>query len=193
MKLTWQVQSRPSSGGLVQHHHRVLWDNVGSPYNAIFGRPWIHMIKAVPSSYHQLLQYLTPTETTNMQGNQAMSCTISAIAIAITEQRKQILWFHWRVRKLGQQAKRRSWTIPCRPLHPEQALWIRKRFSANKKVLFKKFISNLDVLRGLPPTCWASTSSSSATNSPSIAVKLVKQNLRKMNEEKTQALGDKVD
>jgi len=29
--------------------------DVASPHNAILGRPWIHAMKVVPSSYHQLL------------------------------------------------------------------------------------------------------------------------------------------
>ncbi|KAK0575202.1 hypothetical protein LWI29_035397 [Acer saccharum] len=30
-----------------------------SPYNAILGRPWIHELKAIPSTYHQLIKFLT--------------------------------------------------------------------------------------------------------------------------------------
>jgi len=38
----------------------------------------------------------------------------------------------------------------------------------HEKVLFKQFLSNnLDVLRGLPPTCRSSTSPSFVTGSPS--------------------------
>ena len=55
-------------------------------HNPILGKPWIHMIKAVPSSYHQLLQDPTLTEIADIRGDQAMSRTISAIA------RKKLSW-----------------------------------------------------------------------------------------------------
>ena len=29
------------------------------PYNAIVGRAWLHAMKAVPSTYHQMISYLT--------------------------------------------------------------------------------------------------------------------------------------
>ena len=32
------------------------------PYNAIIGRAWLHAMKAVPSTYHQTISYLTNTE-----------------------------------------------------------------------------------------------------------------------------------
>jgi len=36
---------------------------IESVHNTILGRPWIHMMKVVPSNYHQLLQYPTLTGT----------------------------------------------------------------------------------------------------------------------------------
>ena len=47
--------------------------DIESPHVMILGRPWIHMMKAVPSSYHQLLRYSTPTETADIRGDQAES------------------------------------------------------------------------------------------------------------------------
>ena len=29
------------------------------PYNAIVGRAWLHAMKVVPSTYHQMISYLT--------------------------------------------------------------------------------------------------------------------------------------
>ena len=40
-----------------------------SPNNAILERSWIHMIKVVTSSYHQLLRYPTLTRTADIRGN----------------------------------------------------------------------------------------------------------------------------
>ena len=31
--------------------------DVESSHNAILGRPWLHLMKVVPSTYHQLVQY----------------------------------------------------------------------------------------------------------------------------------------
>jgi len=54
--------------------------DVESPYNAILGRPWLHMMKVVPFTYHQLVQCPTLIGTTDIRGDQAMSRTIFAIA-----------------------------------------------------------------------------------------------------------------
>ena len=54
--------------------------DVEFPHNAILERPWIHAMKVVPLSYHQPLQYSTPTETADIQGYRAMSRTVNAIA-----------------------------------------------------------------------------------------------------------------
>ena len=51
-----------------------------SSHNTILRRPWLHMMKFIPSTYHQLVRYLTPTGTTDIRGDKAMSKTISAIA-----------------------------------------------------------------------------------------------------------------
>ena len=50
-----------------------------SPHNAIFGRPWLHMMKVVPSMYHQMVRYPTPTETTHIIRDQAATKAISAV------------------------------------------------------------------------------------------------------------------
>jgi len=53
--------------------------DVESPHNAILKRSWLYMMKVVPSTYHQLVQYPTPTGTTDIRGDQAISKTISTI------------------------------------------------------------------------------------------------------------------
>ena len=35
--------------------------NMG-PYNAIMGRAWLHSMKAIPPTYHQMVSYLTDVE-----------------------------------------------------------------------------------------------------------------------------------
>ena len=36
------------------------------PYNVILGRAWLHAMKAVPSTYHQTISYLTETEQVDL-------------------------------------------------------------------------------------------------------------------------------
>ena len=36
------------------------------PYNAIVGRAWLHAMKAIPSIYHQTINYLTPSGQVNL-------------------------------------------------------------------------------------------------------------------------------
>ena len=40
------------------------------PYNAILGRVWLHAMKAVPSTYHQMISYLTESGQVDLQGSQ---------------------------------------------------------------------------------------------------------------------------
>ena len=40
------------------------------PYNAILGRAWLHAMKAVPSTYHKTISYLTEAGQVNLQGSQ---------------------------------------------------------------------------------------------------------------------------
>jgi len=51
-----------------------------SSHNAILEKSWLHMMKAVPPTYHQLMQYPTPIGTADIRGDHAMSRTISSIA-----------------------------------------------------------------------------------------------------------------
>ena len=44
-------------------------ENLG-PYNSILGRAWLHAMKAVPSTYHQLISYLTESGQVDLQGSQ---------------------------------------------------------------------------------------------------------------------------
>ena len=40
------------------------------PYNAIVGRTWLHAMKAIPSSYHQTINYLIASGQVDLQGSQ---------------------------------------------------------------------------------------------------------------------------
>ena len=44
-------------------------EDLGS-YNAILGRTWLHAMKAMPSTYHQTISYLTASGQVDLQGSQ---------------------------------------------------------------------------------------------------------------------------
>jgi len=54
--------------------------NLESPYNTIIERPWIYIIRAIPSTYHQLLKYPIPSGMSNKGGDQAMARAVAAVA-----------------------------------------------------------------------------------------------------------------
>ena len=41
-----------------------------SPFNAILGRTWLHGMKAIPSTYHQMVSFITQDGQTNLYGSQ---------------------------------------------------------------------------------------------------------------------------
>ena len=41
-----------------------------SPFNAILRRTWLHYMKAIPSTYHQMVSYLTKDEQIDLYGSQ---------------------------------------------------------------------------------------------------------------------------
>ena len=41
-----------------------------SPFNVILGRTWLHYMKAIPSTYHQMVSFLTNEGQTDLYGSQ---------------------------------------------------------------------------------------------------------------------------
>ena len=41
-----------------------------SPFNAILGRTWLHYMKVIPSTYHQMVSFLTEDGQTDLYSNQ---------------------------------------------------------------------------------------------------------------------------
>lgn len=60
-------------------HFYVL--DVGSPHNIILKRPWIHMMRAITSIYHQLVRYPTSDGPAGIRGEQEISQNCTAIAM----------------------------------------------------------------------------------------------------------------
>ena len=41
-----------------------------SPFNAILGRTWLHYMKAIPSTYHQMVSFLIEDGQIDLYGSQ---------------------------------------------------------------------------------------------------------------------------
>jgi len=50
------------------------------PHNAILRKHWLHMMKVVPSTYHEMVRYPTPTRTAGIKADQVVARTILAVA-----------------------------------------------------------------------------------------------------------------
>ncbi|XP_074277423.1 uncharacterized protein LOC141601061 [Silene latifolia] len=60
----------PTFAGGMNKQVRYLVIDGPSTYNVILGRPWIHEMKAVPSTYHQSLKFRTPWGVHEIRGDQ---------------------------------------------------------------------------------------------------------------------------
>ena len=44
-----------------------------SPFNAILGRTWLHYMKVIPSTYHQMVSFLTEDGRIDLYGSQLIA------------------------------------------------------------------------------------------------------------------------
>ncbi|XP_070054740.1 uncharacterized protein [Nicotiana tomentosiformis] len=61
----------------------VVDDDMG--YNIILGRPWLHEMKAVPSTHHQLLKFPTPEGIKKIRGDQPAKREINVVSISCSK------------------------------------------------------------------------------------------------------------
>ena len=54
--------------GLINLQTKFIVFKASSPYNAIMGRDWLHKMKAVPSTLHQKLRFLTKDGIMELNG-----------------------------------------------------------------------------------------------------------------------------
>ena len=59
------------------------------PYNAIVGRTWLHAMKAIPSTYHQTISYLTASGQVDLQGSQLAARQCYQLSIHEREKDKE--------------------------------------------------------------------------------------------------------
>ena len=60
------------AGPVTQQVLFLVVEDLG-PYNAILGRAWLHAMKAVPSTYHQTIFYMTASRQVDLQGSQLVA------------------------------------------------------------------------------------------------------------------------
>ena len=63
-----------------------------SPFNAILGRTWLHYMKAIPSTYHQMVSFLTEDGQVDLYGNQlaARQCYQIAREVGTSQEDKPL-------------------------------------------------------------------------------------------------------
>src|SRR5208282_5473427 len=67
--------------------------NVPSPYNAILGRAWLHGLRAVASTYHQVVRYIGATgQQEDLYGDQVASKKCYISSIHNSSRPKQVHW-----------------------------------------------------------------------------------------------------
>ena len=60
------------------------------PYNAIVGRTWLHAMKAIPSTYHQTISYLTASGQVDLQGSQLVARQCYRLSLHGREKDKEL-------------------------------------------------------------------------------------------------------
>ena len=60
----------PVQAGLVTLNVQFSVVQELSPFNVILGRTWLHYMKAIPSTYHQMVSFLTNEGQTDLYGSQ---------------------------------------------------------------------------------------------------------------------------
>ena len=59
------------------------------PYNAIMGRTWLHAMKAIPSTYHQTISYLTASGQVDLQSSQLVARQCYQLSVHERERDKE--------------------------------------------------------------------------------------------------------
>ena len=75
------------AGSVTQQVLFSVVEDSGS-YNAILGRAWLHTMKAVPSTYHQTISYMTNSRQVDLQGSQLVTRQCYQLSLQGREQSK---------------------------------------------------------------------------------------------------------
>ena len=75
------------AGPIIQQVFFSVVEDLG-PYNAILGRAWLHAMKAVPSTDHQIISYLIASGQVDLQGSQLVARQCYQLSMQGHEQEK---------------------------------------------------------------------------------------------------------
>ncbi|XP_059284774.1 uncharacterized protein LOC132038065 [Lycium ferocissimum] len=78
-----------TAGTIQQTKLYVIEGDIG--YNALFGRPWIHNMRVVPSTLHQTLKFLTLEGIKTVHGEQQAAKEMFAVEEAISAAKVPVL------------------------------------------------------------------------------------------------------
>ncbi|XP_074277842.1 uncharacterized protein LOC141601454 [Silene latifolia] len=81
----------PTYAGGVNKQVRYLVIDGPSTYNVILGRPWIHEMKAIPSTYHQCLKFPTPWGVQEIRGDQEEAKDCYKVALKPTTEQTVLI------------------------------------------------------------------------------------------------------
>ncbi|XP_074356281.1 uncharacterized protein LOC141695980 [Apium graveolens] len=73
MKRTIGEIHLPTYAGGINLLQKFLVIDAGSTYNIILGRSWIHDMRAIPSTVHQVIKFPTPWGTQQIRCDQVMA------------------------------------------------------------------------------------------------------------------------
>ncbi|XP_016436750.1 uncharacterized protein LOC107762864 [Nicotiana tabacum] len=59
-------------------------------YNIILGKPWLHEMKVVPSTYHQLLKFPTPEGIKQIMGDEPTTREINVISVSSSKGKEHV-------------------------------------------------------------------------------------------------------
>ena len=76
----------PVKAGLVTQQVLFFMVEDLGPYNAILGSAWLHAMKAVPSTYHQSISYLTASGQVDLLGSQLAARQCCQLSVKEREQ-----------------------------------------------------------------------------------------------------------
>ncbi|KAF8112080.1 hypothetical protein N665_0067s0001 [Sinapis alba] len=162
-----------------------------SQYNTILGNPWLHMMKAIPSTYHQCIKFPTKEGTVfTLKGNQRL-----ARSMLISNLKSQQVAFIVEPDKKPSPPKEETVQVGIIPDYPERTVGIGSDLSdalsteltfflrANKST----FAWTTADMPGIDPAVTSHRLNVDPTYKP------IKQKRRKLGPERAKAVNDEVD
>ncbi|KAF8102834.1 hypothetical protein N665_0193s0017 [Sinapis alba] len=128
--------------------------NTKTQYNAIIGTPWLHMMKAIPSTYHQCIKFPTKEGTVfTLKGNQRL-----ARSMLISDLKSQQVAFIVEPDKKPSPPKEETVQVGIDPDYPERTVGIGSNLSDALSTELTTFLRETNQRSpGRQPTCLVST------------------------------------